>query len=215
LPRPHQVSGLVTFENPRTTDAVVAGGRVAICNGVVAEGGGNRTAGAAANGTAPRGGDGDGVVSVIDAGPGSTRVAGCSGPSFSLLLSIKPEFGALIPAGARAAVPFEGVIEIRRATGAHVSGGGMGGPAVSASVDAVLVDGARVVSPEQRIAIDVEAGAFGGTPKNSAQAAAPAAAVAVRKRGESLRTLLAPHPPPPRNPASADATYDFGYTAMA
>jgi hypothetical protein len=154
-----KVTGLVTFDNPRPTDAVVAGGRIAICNGVVSGGGANETAASPAS-AAPGGAGANGVVEILPGGAAAGPVRGCSGSSFSILLGIKPEFGALIPARARAAVPFEGAITIKRATGTRLNSEGVSGPVVSASVDAVLVDGTRVVSPERQIAMEVDAGGW-------------------------------------------------------
>lgn len=122
----------MTFDNQGDTDAIVSGGRVSICNGYIDA--------AAANAT----------------GAGA-EFAGCSGSSYSVLLDVKPNFGALIPARQRAAVPFEGSFVVHRSTTEEARTRGIGGPVASAYVDAILTDGTRVASPVQKVAFGIDA----------------------------------------------------------
>ncbi|GBF97473.1 hypothetical protein Rsub_10396 [Raphidocelis subcapitata] len=136
-----RVGGIVTFENQGDADAIVAGGRVSICNGHIDEAAANATGAAAA-------------------------FAGCSGSSYSVLLGVKPNYGALIPAGARAGVPFEGSFAVQRVTSEDARSRGIGGPVAAAYVDAILTDGSRVASPVQKVSFGIDAdlaGDFGYT----------------------------------------------------
>ena len=99
----------------------------------------------------------------------------CSGHAFTVPLAIEKGFGALIPAGKAAAVPFSGRVAIRPAQMPGRRGEGVGGPVATAFVDARLVGGARVISAPTRLPIEIEDGALSG--------------------GSSCR--LPPTPPPP------------------
>lgn len=83
----------------------------------------------------------------------------CSGAAFDVPLEIRKGFGALIPAGAAAAVAFSGTVVIKRLSGDAAEVNGIAAPVATAYVDALLADGARVVTAPQLLPIDVEPGA--------------------------------------------------------
>jgi len=86
---------------------------------------------------------------------------GCTGSSYPVPILSKPGFGALIPAGKRAALPFSGTIDINRVVASRVNSNGISGPVATVYLDAYTTSGARLVSTAQRFGFNINADTTG------------------------------------------------------
>jgi hypothetical protein len=139
------LKGRATFDNRSVRDVLVRGGVITVCNGYFEASVGSTSAGAGGNASAPQ---------------------GCSGTSATVDLAVKAGFGALVPAGKRAAVPFEGTVVINRVSGPGVRGWGVAGPYATTYLDAELATGARVVTSPSRVGFEIDpdlSGDYGAT----------------------------------------------------